>query len=455
MTSRGPLTFLALLVAPLPYVWADDAPSTIGALDQYVDRPDSSYRWEVRRTGMVGETEYVELTLTSQTWRDITWRHQLYILKPAEVAQPVRGVFVIAGGRWSDALAEPPADPNADLPKEASYLSAAAVQMKSPVVILKHVPFQPVFDGMVEDEIISYTFEQFYKTQEADWPLLLPMVKSAVRGMDAAQEYCREKWQLEVPAFTVTGGSKRGWTTWLTGAVDPRASAIAPMVIDVLNMAPQMKHQVDTWGRYSEQIEDYTRRGLQDYADTDLGRRLNAIVDPYSYRDRLTQPKFIMNGTNDRYWTLDALNLYWDGLKGDKYVMYVPNQGHGLNDLVRVIGSLNAFHQSAAGRLELPRMSWTLEPNGIHLHLVVKSDHPPKQVLAWSTTSPTKDFREARWTSSATEQAEQAYHYRMPIPSSGYAALFGEAVFEAGGVPYFLSTNVRIVNPKDAAAGGR
>ena len=47
----------------------------------------------------------------------------------------------------------------------------------------------------------------------------------------------------------------------------------------------------------------------------------------------LKQPKLLLLGTNDRYWPLDALNVYWDGLPGDKYVTYVPNNGHGLKDL--------------------------------------------------------------------------------------------------------------------------
>ena len=54
------------------------------------------------------------------------------------------------------------------------------------------------------------------------------------------------------------------------------------------------------------------------------------MVDPYSFRDRLTMPKLLINGTNDRYWTLNALDLYWNELKEPKYVVELPNAGHGL-----------------------------------------------------------------------------------------------------------------------------
>ena len=59
--------------------------------------------------------------------------------------------------------------------------------------------------------------------------------------MDAVQAWASEQGKGEVKRFVVTGGSKRGWTTWLTGAVDNRVIAIAPMVIVMLNMVRKVR----------------------------------------------------------------------------------------------------------------------------------------------------------------------------------------------------------------------
>ena len=54
--------------------------------------------------------------------------------------------------------------------------------------------------------------------------------------MDIAEEIIKEKTGAEVQKWSVSGGSKRGWTTWLTAAVDPeRVNFIAPTVCDFVN----------------------------------------------------------------------------------------------------------------------------------------------------------------------------------------------------------------------------
>ncbi len=417
-----------------------------GPLAEYVAADDPSFKWEKIREGRIGQTEYAELILTSQKWKGIVWKHQLFVLKPSTVNPENRqALLIIAGGRWKDEFLDPAA--KVDAPREGLLFARVAEQLQTPVAVLLQVPFQPMFDGLVEDEIIALTFDKYLRSEDPQWPLLSPMVKGAVRGMDAVQQYCREAWDTQIDSFTVTGGSKRGWTTWLVGAVDRRATAIAPMVIDTLKMGPQMVHQLDAWGKYSEQIEDYTALGIQERMNTPAGLALRKIVDPFGYRQFLRQSKLIMIGTNDRYWPLDALNLYWDELLGPKYILYVPNNGHGLKDFARVIGSLSAMHKAAAGGRPLPDLSWNYTENGKELVVRADSDPPPRTWNLWSAKSNSRDFRSAKWSSQGSDAADQLER-SVPFPESGFRAVFAEAVYDDGGLPYYLSTNVRILSPE-------
>ena len=148
-----------------------------GPLHTYVAREDDSYRWVKRQETTLAGATLVELTLTSQTWRDIVWKHQLFILKPAKVTHPRQALLMISGGNWKPELEEPPQKPGQDVPGEVTLLATMVNRLGSPVALLNHVPQQPVFDGMVEDEIISYTFEKFLETGDTGWPLLLPMTQ--------------------------------------------------------------------------------------------------------------------------------------------------------------------------------------------------------------------------------------------------------------------------------------
>ena len=72
---------------------------------------------------------------------------------------------------------------------------------------------------------------------EPEWLLRFPMVKASVRAMDMVSEFSQKNLNgPEIDQWGVLGGSKRGWTTWLVGAVDPeRVKMIAPIVLDCLN----------------------------------------------------------------------------------------------------------------------------------------------------------------------------------------------------------------------------
>ena len=326
------------------------------------------------------------------------------------------------------------------------------------VAVLNQVPNQPLLGDKKEDALIAETFVRYLETKDKNWPLLFPMAKSAVRAMDAVQAWAKEKGKPEVKHFVVTGGSKRGWTTWLTGAVDDRVIAIAPMVIVMLNIGTQGPNQIEVWGKYSEQIEDYVSRGLMERAQTAEGGKLWKMVDPYTFRDRLSIPKLLINGANDRYWTLNALDLYWDGLKGEKHVIEMPNAGHGLEvNRDWALNGLGAFFRHSVTGRPMPKISWSFKNSAAGTSaLTVDADPPPRSARLWTATSESRDFRESKWESSPLA-AGTTITSPIARPASGHGAAFAELEYEIDGIPYHLTTTFFEpgIDPKEPTGGKR
>jgi PhoPQ-activated pathogenicity-related protein len=419
------LWILAVVVVPLAS--AD--------LRSYVQADDEAYRWEPRaQTDRPDGLTVHELQLTSQVWQGIPWRHRLQVLTPRTIPDLQPLVLLLITGT----------DPAAQEVRDGRVMAQA---LRAPVAILHDVPNQPLFGGLEEDALLAYTFVQFLDTQDPTWPLLLPMVKSVVRAMDAVQAFLQRERHAAVSGFVVSGASKRGWTTWLTPVVDERVKAIAPLVYDNLNLAQQLRHQRATWGEVSGEIADYTTRGLPQrlLAGEKRAQELAALVDPFSYRQQLTLPKLIILGTNDRYWPLDAVHLYADALPGERYLLYLANAGHTLQSgRQRVVAGLMALFQHTVGRRRLPTLRGEAQAEANTLTLAMTSDQQPQAVRAWIATAPTTDFREARWEAFMMHREPSGYIYRHAKRSGQITALFGEAEYSADSGPFVLTTTVSL-----------
>src|SRR5439155_7723638 len=73
-------------------------------------------------------------------------------------------------------------------------------------------------------------------------------------------------------------------------------------------------------------------------------------------------PKLIVLGTNDRYWPVDAVKLYYGDLEGEKYIHYVPNKGHGLGP--GAIEAVSAFYNAVITKQPMPRFTWSFATPG-------------------------------------------------------------------------------------------
>jgi PhoPQ-activated pathogenicity-related protein len=407
-------------------------------LAAYLKKPEPAFAWKQKKVETPEGTIY-DLELISQVWHGITWKHPLQVVVPTNVAPRATLFLWNQGGR----------------PSPASILMAfdIAKGMQAPVAFLYGIPNQPLLDGKKEDALIAETFVRYLDTKDDTWPLLFPMVKSLVKAMDALQAFAKDEWKTEVKSFVVSGGSKRGWTAWLTGATDRRVKAIAPLVIDTLNMPKQLAHQLESYGAYSDMIRDYTLRNLAPPPPTPEGKKLWSMVDPWAYRAKLKMPKLILNGTNDPYWTQDALNIYWDDLEGDKWLTYVPNAGHGLAEKdgdgktthTRALAALAAFGRAYICEKPLPKLTWKHGEKDGKYTLTATSNPAPKAARLWSADAPTRDFRKSEWKQQPVKLGGGTAFSQVTAPESGCRVFFVECEYDLDGLRYFLSTQLRIV----------
>jgi PhoPQ-activated pathogenicity-related protein len=428
---------------------AADAPAPgRTALDEYVAKPDDSYAWKVAST-IPGDgcTTYV-IDLKSQSWRSAEevdrtlWEHWLTIVKPDRVTSKTGMLFIGGGGKKTD----PPA-------KSSDLVKQLALGTGSVVAELSMVPNQPLEfhqDGKhrVEDDLIAYTWMKLMMTGDLTWTARMPMVKSAVRAMDAIQAFMatEEAGKLPIEGFVVAGGSKRGWTTWLTGVVDKRVVAIVPIVIDVLNVRHSMDHHHHAYGFWAPSVGDYVRHKIFEMKDSAAYTALLKLEDPYSYIDRLTMPKFIVNAAGDEFFLPDSSQFYFAELKGEKYLRYVPNANHSLSGS-DALESVMAFYNAILTDKPRPHFTWKFEDDAIH----VTTREKPIKVNVWQATNPkARDFRletlGPKYTShELMPSAEGEYVAKVARPAEGWTAYFVELVFDSGfKFPFKFTTAVRV-----------
>lgn len=449
----GIALFSSLLTAASP-IPAPQASAQETALDRYVAKPDPSYSWKLINT-IAGEgyKGYV-IDLTSQTWRSTdevdrpVWKHWLTIVKPDKTASN-KALLFIGGGSNRDAAPT----------KISDRLVSFAMEANTAVAELGMVPNQPLYfsdskdKGRSEDDLIAYSRVKQMKTGDDTWLVRLAMVKSGVRALDATQEFLASYagGRLKIDQFVVSGGSKRGWTTWLVGAVDKRVIAIMPTVIDALNSEAITRHHFEAYGFFSQSLNDYVNHKLfPDKIGTPEYQHILAIEDAYNYRnrERLKIPKYLVNASGDQFFLPDNSQFYFDKLQGEKYLRYAPNSKHNLAG-TDARESLLAFYQAVISNKPRPRFSWKKEKDGA---LIVTVKDKPREVNVWQATNPkARDFRvdtigNAYTSTPLKEDKPGVYVARMKNPASGFTAYFVELVYDSGGkYPFKFTTEVSVV----------
>lgn len=424
-------------------------------IKDYAAKSDASYEYKPhKKIKGNGYTTHI-LRLTSGEWlttaqvQDPKWWHWVHIVVPDTVTSNI-GMLFINGGRRK-----------ADEPKDADDLiKTIALKTNTIVINLHNIPNQTVkfvddnAKPRKEDGLIAYAWRKNLESgankTHVEWLPRLPMVRGAVRAMDAASDYMAKTQGHTLDQFVVAGASKRGWTTWATAIADDRVIAIAPIVIDMLNVVPSFEHHWQAYGKWSPAIDDYVDEDIMSWIRSTEFKQLLNVVDPYSYRDQLTLPKMMINASGDEFFLPDSWQFYWKDLQGEKHLRYVPNTGHSLKN-TDAIETLIAFHHSIITNTPRPDFEWRVEKGELWIQTDIKA--PPTTVKLWQATNENaRDFRinvtDDAWTSKPIPISENGF-YRLSAetPPKGWTAFFAELTFPGvGEFPIKLTTGI-VVTP--------
>lgn len=196
-------------------------PTSANALVRYIGKYDAATSSTMFNSGTHFGWDGYQFTLNSQNWRTSAevdrplWQHDMTMAVPWFSGDDV--IMLINGG------SNPISGPSPD-----STIALVCIALGVSFAQLDQVPNQPLYftdevnNARTEDEILAYSLDKALLTHDTEWPVQAAMAKAAVKAMDTVQKQFKR-----MDDFLLIGASKRGWATWLTTAVDPRAKWIS------------------------------------------------------------------------------------------------------------------------------------------------------------------------------------------------------------------------------------
>jgi PhoPQ-activated pathogenicity-related protein len=217
----------------------------------------------------------------------------------------------------------------------------------------------------------------------------------------------------------------------------------------MLNMPVSLNNQLTAYGAYSEQIDDYVKLEIPQSTGSKKGKAVTTMIDPYSYRKKLGVPKMIFIGTNDEYWTVDAVKFYINEIPGQTMLHYVPNAGHDLGGGISALQTLGVLYGKMLQSKPYPVLQTTAKVTDGKVELSI--DAPLEELdelLIWSATSGTMDFRKQKWGSTSAGKGQAFNKISVTLPSTGYKAFYVDARYKGDQGTYTSSTRMYLLSNK-------
>ena len=416
------------------------------SMSNYIESTKNEFSYDIQEVIYEENWTGYHIKMISGEWLDskkvdqVEWWHYVDIIIPKQTTSST-GIMFIDGGEKSD-----------DYFRLDAQSIENAIKTEAVIVNVSNIPFQPLNflsseqDSFEEDDLIAFAWNKFLKQgakqKDVEWLPRFPMTRAIVRAMDLAQEIILQN-DIVVKDFVVSGASKRGWTAWTTAAVDSRVKAVVPMVIDMLNLVPSFENHYRSYGEFSPAVQEYVNYNIQDWLGTEEFKVLMSYIEPFSFIDKFTMPKYIINAGSDEFFSTDSWRFYYDKLPGEKIIRYVPNKNHSLDGRYLTEDLVSYFYR-VINDIEIPSLSWNLSDNKLIAELDYDGDY---DVSVWTAKNDNgRDFRlweegELWEETSIGKLANNKYELNVNSNFKGYKATMIEFTIDPESeFPLIIST---------------
>jgi PhoPQ-activated pathogenicity-related protein len=182
--------------------------------------------------------------------------------------------------------------------------------------------------------------------------------------------------------------------------------------------------------------------------DTEEFKTLLSYVEPFSFRENFTMPKYIINAGSDEFFSTDSWRFYYDKLPGDKLLRYVPNTNHSLNGRYLNDDLLSYFYR-IINDIDMPTLKWDLSDNNLNVAIDYEGNY---NVSIWSAKNQNgRDFRlwqEGELWQKINIQKSSDNNYQVEInnKSTGYEAIMMEFEIDPeSDYPFIISTGPFVI----------
>jgi len=469
------LASLAALTCCHGYSWEETT-----ALDEYVNREDGVFSWQVLTQYRFDEdncTVYI-LNMTSCRWMDDSfsdssiWWHFMGVSIPDVIKKDFSYLFIDGG--HNNVPGNPPGETDTrvnivrHVARVAGYVGAFLLQIPNQPVRYYN---DPTGGTRSEDGMIAWTWKTYIDAEKPVPEMIarMPMTKAGKRALDTINALVlRERPGHNIKEFAVGGGSKRGWTAWSVAATDRRVVAVTPIVMSLMNFNDTLQAHYRSLGGWTFVFSDYYNLNLTQRFHEDLITNWEYGVwtyeDMFRYKERLELiPKLIVSATGDEFFLCTDSHNWWNQMGGPKWLSMVPNAEHSLIPWHIRVGETIAAWLILINEPTpaVPRMAWLRGPSMTGGRVLLNVDTEPDEVTAWTATtwrnSTRRDFRLAigippyihpvLWSRmNVTNSGPLSYEIDVAKPEIGYTGVFIDCLYTrlVEGVRLHLTTEVQI-----------